>query len=279
MNQQYQSEARAHMQVDVLPLVNGVRLPHPAPARTRSTVPAGYGVQEQCLPFVAATSLGWLVPSPFAFGLCPPGEVPDKARAFRSPLDIPSLTDGARDPREFYVVDDPECAFAGNAFTFDANGQSHGSAHRAQAGGGAWNQLFSTAPTRATCTNCTCPTSCARRPEIDALYTPPINRPAAGLHLVSGLVQTDWYANPVNLVLRKPPDGSSLHVQAGDPLAQVVFLPRGSQSPAPSVLPGHARLARDLRRALGEWYRRHDRDRSAYKRLARDHTASAEGSS
>jgi hypothetical protein len=80
------------MEVQVFPLVPKVVLPRPAPATTRSHVPTGYGVQEQCLPFTAATALGFLIGSPIAFGLCPPGDVPPDGHAFRSPLDRPSLT-------------------------------------------------------------------------------------------------------------------------------------------------------------------------------------------
>jgi len=38
----------------IVPLVPGVPMPRAASARTRVSVPAGYGVQEQCLPFTAA---------------------------------------------------------------------------------------------------------------------------------------------------------------------------------------------------------------------------------
>src|SRR5215813_835472 len=105
------------MDVQFLPLVPGAVLPTAPGATTRAPVPAGYGVQEQCLPFTAATALGLLVRSPIGFGLCAIDEVPAGARAFRSPLE----TETARgDRRVFYIVDDPICRFIGNAFTFDA---------------------------------------------------------------------------------------------------------------------------------------------------------------
>src|SRR4029453_2134102 len=89
-------EAGSHMgyreamtEVQIFPLVSNVVLPVPAPATTRSQVPPGYGVQEQCLPFTAATALGFLIPSPITFGLCLPTDVPPDGHAFRSPIDRP----------------------------------------------------------------------------------------------------------------------------------------------------------------------------------------------
>ena len=77
-------------------------------AQTRGTVPSGYGLQEQCLPFTAASALGFVIPSPIAFGVCVSAELPEGCRAFRSPLDRP-LDDGQfSDARVFYIVDDAE---------------------------------------------------------------------------------------------------------------------------------------------------------------------------
>ena len=64
----------------IVPLVPGVPMPRAASARTRVSVPAGYGVQEQCLPFTAANALGVLIPSPIRFGLCLPEELPAGCR-------------------------------------------------------------------------------------------------------------------------------------------------------------------------------------------------------
>src|SRR5215213_6750789 len=72
--------------VTIIPLVPNLTLPTPASPRTRSQIPEGYGVQEQCLPFTAASGLGVLIPSPVRFGLCNQEEVPEGARTFRSPL-------------------------------------------------------------------------------------------------------------------------------------------------------------------------------------------------
>src|SRR3954451_13152129 len=103
------------LQVAIFPLAPKVLLPQPAPARTRPDVPAGYGVQEQCLPFAAAAALGFLIPSPIAFGLCLPEELPPDARPFRSPIDLARPDGTFEERRLFYVKDNPACYFFGNA--------------------------------------------------------------------------------------------------------------------------------------------------------------------
>src|SRR5262245_17994759 len=95
----------------IVPLVPNAALPRSASARIRLAVPPGYGVQEQCLPFAAATALGVLIPSPIRFGYCSPEQVPTGGRAFRSPLDKPIAGGSYDDPRVFYVFDNPECRF------------------------------------------------------------------------------------------------------------------------------------------------------------------------
>src|SRR5690242_19350185 len=90
----------------IVPLVPGLPLPHDASARTRASVPPGYGVQEQCLPFTAANALGVVIPSPIRFGLCRPEELPAGARSFRSPFNVPGPDGRHEDARVFYVFDD-----------------------------------------------------------------------------------------------------------------------------------------------------------------------------
>jgi hypothetical protein len=106
-------------------------------------------------------------------------------------------------------------------------------------------------------------------PEVDTLFLPLINRSGPGLPLLTGLVETDWYAHQVNLVFSRPGPGQSVHIAAGDPVAQVIFIERSQRRPTLKVLPEHARLARDLKDELAEWYRCKEADRSAYKKLAR----------
>lgn len=54
-------------EVQLFPLVPNAVLPTPGLAKTRTPIPPGYGVQEHCLPFTAATALarilheGWMV--------------------------------------------------------------------------------------------------------------------------------------------------------------------------------------------------------------------------
>src|SRR6185295_3030690 len=94
--------------VTIIPLVPNLALPCLASPRTRSSIPEGYGVQEQCLPFTAASALGFLIPSPISFGLCTPEEAPHGSRTFRSPFA------SSADNRVFYVIDNSECLFSGN---------------------------------------------------------------------------------------------------------------------------------------------------------------------
>src|SRR6187549_3999136 len=105
--------------VTIVPLVPTRFLPQAASAHTRAAIPSGYGVQEQCLPFTAASALGFLIPSPIGFGLCAPPELPHGCRAFRSPLDRPAAGGHFADPRVFYVVDNPDSRFRGNAYEFE----------------------------------------------------------------------------------------------------------------------------------------------------------------
>lgn len=107
------------LEVQILPLVPDVALPAPARANTRHQVPAGYGIQEHCLPFTAANALGFLIKSPITFGLCLPNEVPADGHAFRSPLDRPGIPANYADERVFYVKDNPNCRFNKNAFTIE----------------------------------------------------------------------------------------------------------------------------------------------------------------
>ena len=117
-----------------------------------------------------------------------------------------------------------------------------------------------------------------RTPEaIDTLFLPLLNRSAQGLEVQSGLVETDWYTSPVNLILRKPP--GPVHFQAGELLAHAILIPRNLRRPALEVAPEHARLSRDVRKGLAEWDKQHSEDRSAYKVLARSRHGRVEGPS
>lgn len=256
------------LEVQVFPLVPDVALPVPARPTTRQQVPAGYGVQEHCLPFTAANALGFLIKSPITFGLCPPHEVPIGCHAFRSPMDRPGISKEYADERVFYVKDDASCRFIKNAFTMEPlEINDHQGKRRItpiEPG-----LSFFDREDQLDHFKLHLPYIWRTPTEVDALFLPAINRRTHWLPVVCGLVETDWYAHPVNLVFRKPPAGISVHIVAGDTVCQVIFIPRSHRRPTLKVLASHARLARDLRAALVEWYQQRGRDRSAYKQLAR----------
>jgi Family of unknown function (DUF6065) len=258
------------MEVQVFPLVPKAVLPTPAPATMRSHVPAGYGVQEQCLPFTAATALGFLIGSPIAFGLCAPRDVPPDARAFRSPIDKPSPDGTFLDERVFYVKDNIYCRFIKNAFTLEpleiADAQGKRSFAPVQPGLSFFDrddqlELF----------KIHLPYMWLTPPDVDILFLPTINRSTQGLTVLSGLVETDWYASPVNLVVRKPAGDQSVHMAVGDPIAQAIFVARSNRRPTLQVIAPHARAGRNFRGRFAEWYQQHAEDRSAYKKLARSY--------
>ena len=242
----------AHVQL--VPLVPNVALPRRSSPRTRLDVPSGYGVQEQCLPFTAATALGLVIPSPIRFGHCPSGDVPRECRAFRSPL--PST--GPHADWVFYVEDDPRCRFSGNAYTFlESSG-----ARTLEPGISFFDrqdqqELF----------KLHLPYVWRTAPDVDTLFGPLLNRAARAFEVQSGLVETDWYANPVNMILRK--SAQPIHCRAGDDVAQAVFVSRRLRNPDVHVPADHARLTRIVRAGLAEWQAQHAENRSAYKALAR----------
>ena len=95
-------------------------LPQPASAQTRVAIPAGYGVQEQCLPFTAASALGFVIPSPIGFGLCAPAGV-----AARLPrVSIAAGSAGCRRPASPTRASSTSSTilpsrFVGNAYEFE----------------------------------------------------------------------------------------------------------------------------------------------------------------
>ena len=95
----------------------------------------------------------------------------------------------------------------------------------------------------------------------------PINR-AAPLDLLSALVETDWYAHPVNLVVRRPALGA-LHIRRGDTIAQVFFVDRTARRSKLQVLERGAPQAQAMREELRQWFLAHHADRSTYRKLAR----------
>ena len=249
------------MELQILPLVRDAVLPTPAPATTRSRVPPGYGVQEQCVPFTAATAAGLLVRSPIAFGLCEPEDLPPAAHSFVSPLEY---SNDRPDPRLFYVLDDPACGFSGNAFAFTAIAGPERDAPVPIAPG----LSFFDRVDQLDLFKLHLPYICRTEDGVDTLFLSPINR-APKFEVLSGLVETDWYAYPVNLVLRKPTQRGSVHVSKGEPVAQLVFTNRAWRRAEVRVVAEHARLARQLKAQMDEWREQHSADRGAYKQLLR----------
>ena len=256
------------MDVNILPLVPNVVLPTSAPAVARSEIPPGYGVQEQCLPFTAATALGFLIKSPITFGLCLLSDIPAGVNAFRSPLDAKRQGQPLDDERVFYVKDDPDCRFLKNAFTMDPIEIAGPAGKRLLTPVQPGLSFFDREDQR-DLFKIHLPYIWRTPPDVDTLFLPGINRPTQELMILTGLVETDWYAHPVNMICRKPPIGDSIHVAAGNIIAQAIFVPRSQRRPSLKILASHTRLARDLRAELAEWYKLHGQDRSAYKKIAR----------
>jgi hypothetical protein len=246
--------------VTIIPLVPNLKLPSPASPRTRSPIPEGYGVQEQCLPFTAASGLGVLIPSPIRFGLCNPEEAPEGCRTFRSPI----ASKGEHvDRRVFYVFDHPECLFRGNAYQLEGIPEKN-SPPIPEPG-----VSFFDRPDQQHLFKLHLPYIWRTEEEVDTLFLPLLNRAGKGAEVQCGLVETDWYSSPVNLILAKPV--GPLHFFAGDPIAHAIFIRRRLRRPGVTVAPLHSRLSRDTRKALAEWNKQHAKARNIYKTLARDH--------
>jgi hypothetical protein len=249
--------------VTIVPLVPTRFLPQPASAHTRVAIPSGYGVQEQCLPFTAASALGFVIPAPIGFGLCAPSELPPGCRAFRSPLDRAAADGHFSDPRVFYVVDNRDAGFVGNAYEFEGipvDGRRPVAVPEP-------GLSFFDRPDQQDLFKLHLPYIWRTPESVDTLFLPLLNRSANGLDVQSGLVETDWYASPVNLVLGKPK--GSIHVRPGDLVAHAILVARELRRPSVDVAPAHARLSRDARKGLADWDSQHAKDRNAYKRLAR----------
>ena len=247
----------------IVPLVPNAMLPRIASARTRTSVPPGYGVQEQCLPFTAASALGVIIPSPIRFGFCIPEQLPDGCRAFRSPLNKPAADGSYAESRVFYVFDNPACRFAGNAYEFKGVSASGSPASGVQEPG----ISFFDRDDQPNLIKLHLPYIWRTPDAVDTLFLPLLNRTAPGLEVQCGLVETDWYASPVNLVLRTPP--GPVHVGTGDPVAQAIFVPRTLRRPVLEFASEHAQVSFDARKSLADWDKRHGEDRSIYKVLAR----------
>jgi hypothetical protein len=185
-----------------------------------------------------------------------PEEVPQGSRTFRSPLEPTS----AAEPRVFYVFDNPECRFSGNAFEFQ-DIPVDGSPTSLEPG-----ISFFDRPDQKHLFKLHLPYVWRTPETVDTLFLPLINRP--GLEILCGLVETDWYPTSVNLIIAKP--AGALHVELGEPVAHAVLIPRNLRHVSVEILKPHARLHRETRKQLAEWDKRHAKERAAYKLLARE---------
>jgi hypothetical protein len=244
--------------VAVVGLVARFLAPEAASPRTRPRPPPGYGVREQCLPFTAAAALGLALPAPFDWGYCRPDEVPAGGRAFRSPVE------GRCKDRVFYVRDDPAVCFRGNAFAIEP------AAVRRIGPGPVPGLSFFDRSDQQDHVKLHLPYMLRTAEGVALLFVPALNRPRPdGLGVVVGLVETDWYASPVNLVLALPPAPAPVHVRTGEIIAQAVPIAANLRHAVPVLLEPHRRAAVDMLAEMGDWRDAHDRDRSAYKRLSR----------
>jgi hypothetical protein len=246
----------------ILELCPNSLLPRAASPRLRQEVPPGYGVQEQCLPFTAATGLGLLIPAPISFGYCAPKDVPLRTRAFGSPVEA-RLPPGEQDSRTYWVQDDPARGFAGNAFIL------HDGANAGAPGLLTPGISFFDRTDQIEFCKLHLPYILRTAPGCDLLFTPLLNRSGSGgFEVLSGLVEADWYPDPVNLVLRRPLAGAA-SIAAGEPIAQVIVTRREDRPTRLRQPPATSEEMRLLRQQRAQWQIEHAKNRSAYKAAGR----------
>lgn len=263
-NEPVAASAAAGTVVRIVGLVDRFLPPRPPGARTRASVPRGYGTREQCQPFTAAAACGLAIPSPISWGVAPASEVPPDARSFRSPV-----WSDVTDERWCYVVDDERLGFRANAFGLSTWAARHTGTAPIP------GVSFFDRPDQQGLLKIHLPYSWRTPAGLAILVGDPINRPHdRGLRVVAGLIETAWYANPINVVVELPPSPAAIHVHAGETLAQAVVVRLGDIDPVVDVvadLAGAGPQLDDIR----AWRSAHARDRSAYKRLARAAAMSA----
>jgi hypothetical protein len=243
--------------VAVIGLTDRFRQPSQARPRVRTHRPPGYGVREQCLPFTAAASLGITVPSPFAWGCCLPSDVPPGGRAFRSP--IGPIEDG--DDRVFYVIDDADFRFERNRFELRRDVVDHLGETPTP------GLSFFDRADQQSMVKIHLPYGWKSPDDAVLLFVPPLNRPRAdGFTILSGLVETSWYHNPVNLVGVIPSPPAPVHLAAGEPLAHVVLISSEMRKIAVDIVEPQASDTQECLDAIEAWHHAHRSDRSAYKR-------------
>ena len=107
---------------------------------------------------------------------------------FGSPLDRPDDGERFSDPRVFYVFDNPECRFRGNAYQFEGIPVDGSPAIEA-------GISFFDRPDQQHLFKLHLPYIWRTPEAVDTLFLPLLNRSANGLAIQSGLVETDRYPN------------------------------------------------------------------------------------
>jgi Family of unknown function (DUF6065) len=188
--------------------------------------------------------------------------MPAGSRALCSPLQQADTAGRCSDARLFYVFDDPDCGFSGNAYELARDPRESCRFKGREPG-----LSFFDRKDQQNLFKLHLPYIWRTPPGLDCLFLPPLNRPARGFGVACGLVETDWYASPVNLVLGKPP--GSVHVAAGEPLAQAILVPRSLRRSTLDVAETPSQVYDDALSELAGWDRQLADNRSAYKTLAR----------
>ncbi len=249
------------MEVECIPLIQNVDLPQVASPTTRRNLPKGYGIQEQCLPFTAATALGFLIGSPITFGYCSKDQIPNGAHALVSPVISEEADPQQSELLTFYVEDDYECNFVKNAFYQLVDNQE---ARQVLPG-----LSFFDRNDQQDMIKLHLPYILRTPENIDALFIPAINRNNSEFRIQAGLVESDWYANFINLVLQLASNKPSFHIRSGESIAQVVFINREHRSADLKVLPKHAKKTRTLLEEQNAFFQELSKNKSVYKKLAR----------
>ena len=179
-------------EVQIFPLVSNLALPKPAPVTTRSPIPQAMVCREQCLPFTAATALGFPLSPRLPLACACRLLLPD-GHAFRSPLDRPHQellkTSVLR-----AIID--AAAMSTMPIRHQSCWPSKGNESlRGEPGISFFDRMDQLVSNQTV--------YLWRMPEMDTLFLPAINRPMPPLTVLSGLVETDWHVNPVNLVICK----------------------------------------------------------------------------
>ncbi|MEO1045027.1 MAG: DUF6065 family protein [Pseudomonadota bacterium] len=255
---------RQDFRIEVIGLVPRFHRPTPASPRTRDSVPSGYGTREQCRPFVAAAALGVTIPSPFRWGYCTADAVPAGCRKFRSPIE------GGCPDRLFYVEDDAKYGFHRNQFTIS-------DIVRSGAGDVVIPGLsFFNREDQQHFVKLHLPYIFRTDEDVGLFFDAPVNRDNEnGLTPLSGLVETAWYSDAVNLVLQLPPMPGAVHIAAGDPIAQAYPMPMAIVRTSLDFPEHHRRVVRDTFSDMAAWRAKIKADRSAYKKIAKAQSGKA----